>query len=114
MGEFSPHSRAQVSSCAPLVVFMLFLPIPQSFHEIYPRFEVLKLRSKFWELGAFGAWILHTSELEITQPSIFKRTGPEGSRRPSVLAVAESVQRLPECCRFEVDREVSRVKVLLM
>ncbi|KAG8661335.1 hypothetical protein MANES_02G225450v8 [Manihot esculenta] len=42
------------------------------------------------------------------------RIGPEGPRRPSVLAVAESVQRLPECCRYEVDREVSRVNVMLM
>ncbi|KAG8648899.1 hypothetical protein MANES_08G050150v8 [Manihot esculenta] len=33
------------------------------------------------------------------------RIGPEGPRRPAVLAVAESVQRLPEVCRSEVVQE---------
>ncbi|KAG8641025.1 hypothetical protein MANES_13G096000v8 [Manihot esculenta] len=31
------------------------------------------------------------------------RIGPEGSRRPSVLAVAESVQRLPEVSRTKIN-----------
>ena len=40
------------------------------------------------------------------------RIGPEGSRRPSVLAVAESVQRLPEVSRTKLNLLFYEIKCL--
>ncbi|KAG8635820.1 hypothetical protein MANES_16G067750v8 [Manihot esculenta] len=40
------------------------------------------------------------------------RIGPEGPRRPSVLAVAESVQRLPEVSRTKLNLLFYEIKCL--
>ncbi|KAG8642551.1 hypothetical protein MANES_12G098140v8 [Manihot esculenta] len=62
-----------------------------------------------------GFWVVVYEWLECVWHLIrvhLCRTGPEGSRRPSVLAVAESVQRLPEFCRSVVGQEDVKSKGL--
>ncbi|KAG8634294.1 hypothetical protein MANES_17G023847v8 [Manihot esculenta] len=73
MGEISPHSRAQVCSCPPLVIFMFSLHLLHIFYEFHGCFEEFSSLDQ-----SFGS--LETQGVVSSHLQVRARTNPRSSR----------------------------------